>query len=73
MMVLEAKINPFEAAADERQDEIVEIPDEHIPYLEDNIYPTLLQGMERLLERLEERPNEVLPVIANRCSHGCRM
>lgn len=58
-MVLEVTAsNPFEAAAHERPDHIPDVPEEHIPYLEENVYPTLLQGMERLLQRLEDRPNE---------------
>jgi len=41
------------------EQKILDIPDEHLDYLEETVYPTLLTALEKLLQRVEERPNDV--------------
>jgi sugar diacid utilization regulator len=43
--------------------DIPDVPEEHLEYLEETIYPTLLTAMEKLLQRVEERPNDELNAV----------
>lgn len=39
----------------EGAEKILDVPDEHLPYLEETVYPTLLTALQRLLQRVEVR------------------